>query len=176
MNKLINDEAISTAITNDILENDCSELIRIFVLRSCSFLRGVRCDTNSGSIPCRPPLPELDTCACLWYGQHTCPFGHFWTLDEEVRALSRLADVWPGRVEPIESKLQSLSKFAEPEVDGFLDVLNTPDGQSQHWVPGACCSSPVQKIDTGGSSSNMSSHLHTNSSKQTFKTILDIEP
>ena len=46
-----------------------------------------------------------------------------------MHALSRLADVWPGRVEPIGSKLQSLSKFAEPEVDGFLDVLNTPDVQ-----------------------------------------------
>ena len=129
----------------------------------------MRSETNSGSILCRPPLPELDICACLWYAQHTCPFGHFWTLDEEVHALSRLADAWPGRVEPIGSKLQSLSKFAEPEVDGFLDVLNTPDGQSQHWVPGACCSSPVQKIDTGVSSSNMSSHLHRNSSKQTYK-------
>ena len=66
-----------------------------------------------------------------------------------MHALSRLVDVWPGRVEPTGSKLQSLSKFAEPEVDGFLDVLNTPDGQSLHWVLGACCSSPVQKIDTG---------------------------
>ena len=107
--------------------NYCPELVRIFVLRSCSFLR--RSETNSGSILCRPPLPELDTCACLWYAQHTCPFGCFWMLDEEVHALSRLVDVWPGRVEPIGSKLQSLSKFAEPEVDGFLDVLNTPDGQ-----------------------------------------------
>ena len=85
-----------------------------------------------------------------------------------MHAFSRLVDVWPGRAEPIGSKLQSLSKFAEPEVDGFLDVLNTPDGQSQHCVPGAGCSSPVQKIDTGVSSSNMSSHLHRNSSKQTF--------
>ena len=108
--------------------NNCSSLVRIFFLRSYSFLRGLRSETNSGSILCRSPLPELDTCACLWYAQHTCPFGHFWTLDEEVHALSRLADVWPGRVEPIGSKHQSLSKFAEPEVDGFLDVLNTPDG------------------------------------------------
>ena len=150
--------------------NNCPELVRIFVLCLCSFLRGVRSETNSGIILCRPPLPELDTCACLWYAQHTCPFGRFWMLDGEVHALSRLVDVWPGRVEPIGSKLQSLSTFAEPEVDGFLDVLNTPDGQSQHWVPGDCCSSPVQKIDTGVSSSNMSSsHLHRNSSKQTFK-------
>ena len=145
--------------------NNCPELVHIFVLRSCSFLRGVRSETNSSSILCRPPLPELDTCACLWYAQHTCPFGRFWT---QVHAFSRLVDVWPGRAEPIGSKLQSLSKFAEPEVDGFLDVLNTPDGQSQHCVPGAGCSSPVQKIDTGVSSSNMSSHLHRNSSKQTF--------
>ena len=79
---------------------------------------------NSGSILCRSPLPELDTRAGLWYAQHTCPFGRFWT---QVHALSRLADIWPGRVEPIGSKLQP-SKFAEPEVDGFLDVLNTPDG------------------------------------------------
>ena len=142
--------------------NNCSELIRIF----CSSLlliseRGE--ETNSGSILCRPPLPELDICACLLYAQHTCPFGHFWTLNEEVHALSRLADVWPGRVKSIGSKLQSLSKFAEPEVDGFLDVLNMQDGQSQHWVPGACRSSPVQNIDTGVSSSNLSSHLHRNS-------------
>lgn len=109
---------------------------------------------------------------CLWYAQHTCPFGCFWMLDEEVHPLTRLAYVWPGRVEPIGSKLQSLSKFAELEVDGFLDVLNAPDGQSQHWAPGACCSSPVQKIDTGVPSSNMS-HFHRNSSKQTFALILN---
>ena len=72
---------------------------------------------NSGSILCRPPLPELDTCACLWYAQHTCPFGRFWT---QVHALSRLVDVWPGRVEPIGSKLQSLSNFAEPEGHGWV--------------------------------------------------------
>eukprot|EP00731_Ephydatia_muelleri_P033377 Em0028g52a len=29
---------------------------------------------------------------------------------------------------PWQRKMQSLSKFAEPEVDGFLDVLNTSDG------------------------------------------------
>ena len=45
----------------------------------------------------------------------------------------------------------------------------TPDGQSQHWVPGPCCSSPVQK---NRYRIVMSSHLHRNSPKQTFKTEL----
>ena len=46
-------------------------------------LKWKRGEWNSGSIICRPPLLELDTCACLWYTQHTCPSG---LLDEEVHA------------------------------------------------------------------------------------------
>ena len=53
-------------------------------------------------------------------------------------------------------------------------MLNTPDGQSQHWDPGAAL--PSTKPDTGVSSSNISPHLHRNSSKQTSNTTLDIEP
>ena len=150
--------------------NNCPELVRIFVLRSCSFLRGLRSETNSGSILYRSPLPELDTCACLWYAQHTFPFGRFWT---QVHALSRLVDVWPGRVEPIGSKLQSLSKFAEPEVDGFLDVLNVLVSLNIGFLEPVAFPQ-YKKIDTGVSSSNMSSHLHRNSSKQTFKYLLHV--
>ena len=46
-------------------------------------LKWKRSEWNSGSIICRPPLLELDTCACLWYTQHSCPSG---LLDEEVHA------------------------------------------------------------------------------------------
>ena len=63
------------------------------------------------------------------------------------------------------SKLQFLSKFAEVSL-------------KHHWVPGPCCSSPVQKKNR-----YMQDYPHVTrrlisieSSKQTFKTALDIEP
>ena len=73
---------------------------------------------------------------------HLVSFG---PLDEEVHAPP------PDQLTPhllewnLGSKLRYLSKFAKPKVDGYLEVLNSLDGQSQHWVPRPCCSSLVQK-------------------------------
>ena len=48
----------------------------------------VRSEWNSGSILCRPPLLELDTCACIWYTLNTpAHLVGFGPLDEKVHAL-----------------------------------------------------------------------------------------
>ena len=56
-----------------------------------------------------------------------------------------------------------LSKFAEPEVDGTLQMVSLSIG---FLDLAALCQ--YKKIDTGVLLSNMSSYLHRNSPKQTF--------
>ena len=136
------------------------KLLDVSVLPSLKWKR-VRSEWNSDSILCRPPLLELDTCACLWYAEHTCPSGWFWTTWwRSACPPDQLTSCLVGW--NLGSKLQFVSKFAEPEVDDSRWSVSTLGS----WT---CCSSPVQK---NWYRVVMSSHLHRNSPKQTFKTEL----